>query len=255
VSELSEADPGANRSVLGRLLEELSWAGSSIRGYRQGGRGYENVLTAEVLGALDFLPRTRFLGAVISAAHGADRARQQLIAELEDAELVLLPPEIKLRASAPTYQAQLVVQPDGWIETPTCRVLIEAKRIRASSFQPEQLARQYAALWTNLGPKTPLLLLILGSPPPITVKGTGKTTPEAAVGAHLAAVLARSDRSELDSDTLLSRVSDVVAWITWDEINAIVTAAADSYPASDPSVRGTIARLTESVVESIARHA
>jgi len=224
-------------------------------GIPQGGRGYENVLTAEVLGALDFLPRTRFLGAVISAAHGADSARQQLIAELEDAEVVLLPPEIKLCASAPTYQAQLVVQPDGWIDTATCRVLIEAKRIRASSFQPEQLAREYAALWMNLGPKTPLLLLILGSPPPINVKGTGKTTREAAVGAHLAVVLARSDRTELDSDILLSRLNDVVAWITWDEIKTIVKAAADSYSPAHPSVRGTIARLTESVVQSIARHA
>jgi hypothetical protein len=87
------------------------------------------------------------------------------------------------------------------------------------------------ALWTNLGLKTPLLLL-LGSPRPITVRGTGRTTPEAAVGAHLAAVLARSDRYELDSDVLLSRVSDVVAWITWEEINAIVASAPRPYPPS-----------------------
>lgn len=68
---------GANRSALGRLLEELSWVGSSIRGYRSGGRGYENVLTAEVLGALDFMPRSAFLGAVIAAAHGADVTRER----------------------------------------------------------------------------------------------------------------------------------------------------------------------------------
>ena len=46
-----------NASVLGRLLEELSWAGNTIRNYREGGRGYENVLTAEALQGLDFLPR------------------------------------------------------------------------------------------------------------------------------------------------------------------------------------------------------
>ncbi|MBE9020222.1 hypothetical protein IQ272_29640 [Chroococcidiopsidales cyanobacterium LEGE 13417] len=44
-----------NSSVLGRLLEELSWVGSTIGSYRTGGRGLENVLTAEVFQALDFL--------------------------------------------------------------------------------------------------------------------------------------------------------------------------------------------------------
>jgi hypothetical protein len=65
--------PILNTSVLGRLLEELSWEGSSIRRYRHGGRGYDNVLTAEVLLALDFLPRQAFLGAVLRVAHGSPR--------------------------------------------------------------------------------------------------------------------------------------------------------------------------------------
>ncbi|HEV8555564.1 MAG TPA: hypothetical protein VGR06_04100 [Actinophytocola sp.] len=58
--------------MVGRLLEELSWEGPRVRQYRFGGRGLENVLTAEVLTALDFLPRRGFLGAVLAAAHGAD---------------------------------------------------------------------------------------------------------------------------------------------------------------------------------------
>lgn len=52
-------DPAARApdSTLGRLLQELSWVGSNIRAYRNGGLGFENVLTAEVLTVLDYLPR------------------------------------------------------------------------------------------------------------------------------------------------------------------------------------------------------
>jgi hypothetical protein len=51
----------SNASALGRFLEELSWCGVTIRNYRDGGRGYENVLTTEVLQGLDLLPRSPFL--------------------------------------------------------------------------------------------------------------------------------------------------------------------------------------------------
>ena len=44
------------------LLDELSWEGNAWK-YREGGLGLENVLTAEVFQALDFLPREAFLGA------------------------------------------------------------------------------------------------------------------------------------------------------------------------------------------------
>ena len=57
-------DPN-NSSVLGRLLEELSWVGKTIKNYREGGRGYENVLTAEVFQSLDFLPRKHFFGEIV----------------------------------------------------------------------------------------------------------------------------------------------------------------------------------------------
>jgi len=66
------------KSVLGRLLEELSWVGITIRDYRNGGRGFENVLTAEVFQALEFLPRQSFFGTVIEASHGAAKARALL---------------------------------------------------------------------------------------------------------------------------------------------------------------------------------
>ena len=72
-------------SALGRLLAEISWEGESVRRYRDGGIGLENVLTAEVLLALDFLPRTAFLDNLLKSAHGAEVARASLLAEVEDA--------------------------------------------------------------------------------------------------------------------------------------------------------------------------
>ena len=147
--------PILNTSVLGRLLEELSWEGSSIRRYRHGGRGYENVLTAEVLLALDFLPRQAFLGAVLRAAHGSETTLARIADEIEAAELTLLPEELKLRPSGASYQEQVVVQPDGMITSPHCVVMIEAKRIRKSKFQTEQLAREYIALMRDAAGRTP----------------------------------------------------------------------------------------------------
>ena len=51
---------GGNVSVIGRLLEEISWEGSRVKQYGEGGRGLENVLTAEVLLPLTYFPRGPF---------------------------------------------------------------------------------------------------------------------------------------------------------------------------------------------------
>src|SRR5947209_4581372 len=134
-----------NWSALRGLLREISWEGKTVKRYRLGGQGLENVLTAEALQALDFLPRTAFLGKVVTAAHGADRARKRLADEIESSKMDLLPgPHFLSRAES--GRKELVVQPDAVITSRRCYVLVEAKRIRASSFQREQLAREYALL-------------------------------------------------------------------------------------------------------------
>ena len=73
---------GGNVSVIGRLLEEISWEGSRVKQYREGGRGMENVLTAEVLLPLTYLPRAPFLAPVLRSAHGASAAVELAAAEL-----------------------------------------------------------------------------------------------------------------------------------------------------------------------------
>ena len=150
------SDP-ANMSALGRLLEEISWEGARVRGYRQGGRGLENVLTTEVFMLLDFLPRDRFFAPIIRAASGAEATLDRIASEADSANIQLLPGDVTL------MPAGINVQPDATITTTTCSVLVEAKRIKASAFQPEQLAREYLALLQEVTKRTPLLLLVLGS--------------------------------------------------------------------------------------------
>ena len=68
------------RSALCSLSNEISWEGNA-RKYRHGGPGLENVLTVEVFQALDFLPRTEFLGRIIQSADGGTPATLKTLAE------------------------------------------------------------------------------------------------------------------------------------------------------------------------------
>lgn len=243
-----------NSSVLGRLLEELSWVGATIRDYRDGGRGYENVLTAEALEGLDFLPRKAFLGAVLAAAHGADRARAQLVSELEEARFTLLPGSQYLIPSGDRHQTKLPVQPDGIIESPNTFTILEAKRIRSSSFQPEQLTREYVLTLRDAGQRTPILLLVLGSEPPVKVSKHGKLAISDAISIYLEAVLAKAENHSLTAAHTLTRVGEVVCWITWKEISQVVEAQRAASTSSDPSIQASIDRLATSVTRAITWH-
>lgn len=234
-------------STLNRLLMELSWAGPGIRAYRDGGSGFENVLTAEVLTALDFLPRTEFLGAVLRAAQGADGARKNLIDEVEQLNVIVLPDELSLSGS-------VGVQPDACLTSPGCYVLIEAKRIRRSSFQPEQLAREFVAVVQEARGRSPLLLLLLGEVPPVPVDRHGRLEIEQAIALHLDAVLDRVGASDLDRDALLERVPDTCAWITWHELAKTVADSEATFSSDNRSVAGTVKRLADSVAHAIERH-
>ena len=239
--------PGARDSTLGRLLQELSWVGSNIRAYRDGGLGFENVLTAVVLTVLDYLPRTAFLGAVIAGATGATEARRRVVEEIEKAELTLLPDDLMV---ARPEASPVVVQPDGVLVSPSCYVLIEAKRIKRSSFQAEQLAREYAAVLQEARGRTAMLLLVLGAPPPVSVAGEGRLSVEEAVARHLGKF---SPPAELLR--LLDQLGSVVAWTTWDQLRQVVEAQAKGFRCDDASVAGSVARLSGAVTDAVRRHA
>lgn len=238
--------PLENSSPIGRLLEEISWEGNA-RTYRDGGRGRENVLTTEVFALLDVLPRTVFLGAVLGAAHGADVARTAGIADVEQMNLEILPGDARAVLGDGSISTW-AVQPDVRLESPRSTVWVEAKRIRASSFQEHQITRTLHAMLTSTAHDTRLLLLVLGSPPPVKVQGVGT------VGISEAVAHSTSPMEAREREVLVAAGRDSVAWITWDELAAAVRRAADLYACGDSSTVAAVRRSSDAIARAIAWH-
>jgi hypothetical protein len=237
-------------NTLGRLLQEVSWEGNA-KHYRDGGRGFENVLTADVFQALDFLPRSSFFGRIIrSAGGGAQEALSRLADQIEDATLSLLPGDILLN----DRPSPLNVQPDGIIETDDVYCLVEAKRLRRSAFQPEQLAREYVAVLQESGDRDPLLLLVLPEAPPVPIRGHGRLSISDAITGWLEPVLERADSELPPIDELVSRIESTVAFITWTDVSDGLVAGLSDFASADTAVRGSVSRLVQSAREAIEWH-
>lgn len=235
--------PG-NSSPIGRLLEEISWEGNA-RAYRSGGRGRENVLTTEVFLALDFLPRSHFLGRLLQGAIGADDARSEICRTIEEAAIDVLPGNIQCGTSAkPT------IQPDALIETAANVCLVEAKRIIGSpTFQRPQITRSVQALHHRSQSRTGLLLLVVPTAPPVAVAGLGRMSIEDAVRLGISDCAHPREVLELEAFAAQS-----VAWITWAQIAAIVRSSAEQLETADGSLAATVQRLAQSVVRAIEWH-
>jgi hypothetical protein len=75
------------------------------------------------------------------------------------------------------------VQPDVWVTGPSVQLLVEAKGFRkGATFNVEQLPRELLCLQAHSGNRTPLLLLVLTTPPPIRLAGSGRRGRSARVG-------------------------------------------------------------------------
>lgn len=235
-----------NDSPIGRLLEEISWEGNA-RTYRDGGRGRENVLTTEVFALLDALPRIPFLGAVLRAAHGADAARMAGIADVEQLSVLVLPGDVRATHENGS-PSEWAVQPDVRLESLRTTVWVEAKRIRSASFQEHQIARTLQAMLTSTGHEVRLLVLLLGSPPPVKVKGLGKVAIADTV-AHSTSTIDGSERK-----ILMAASHDAVAWLTWEELATAVRAQAELYSSADPSTVSAVRRTTAAIERAITWH-
>ena len=229
-------------SAIRRLLDEISWEGNASK-YRDGGLGRENVLTAEVLQALDFLPRRAFLGEVLSNAFGADLAREHIGLDVEELILDVLPGDLELPS------LKIRAQPDALLSSDKSLVFVEAKRIRASAFQEEQLARELLLTAHHAAGRHCMLLLVLGSPPPIPVRGHG--------------VLDIADAVQLGSQMISERLGQevamphpltTVAYTTWAEIASMVSSAADAYAVGDQSTVRAIRRIAATAAEAVNAH-
>lgn len=245
-----EISSTASSSIVGKLLEEISW--ERARDYRKGGQGRENVLTAEVLVGLDFLPRTEFLGGVIRSAHGASEARAALAAEAEELRMHFLPGDLRLGSG--NHKGRPFVQPDAVFETPSTYTLVEAKRIRYGSFQPEQLAREYVALMSNTGASKPVFLL-LGVTPPLRVKGSGLLEIHDAVSRFLGPVLDRVGDEALPSKSeLLEQIPEIFCWISWEELNGSIAQALAQHSPLHRSSEASVRRIAAFVHNAIVWH-
>jgi hypothetical protein len=236
-----------NDSIIGRLLDEISWEGNAKK-YRGGGRGKENVLTAEVFYPLSFLPRAAFLGEVVTQAHGADAARRRVAAEIEDAQISLLHGDVQLAESS------IRVQPDVLLTSPSTYTFVEAKRIRSSRFQADQLAREFVATLQQASDQIPLLLVILGSPPPVVVDQIpGRVHLEEAIVQRLDRVVTGGEPSSRVED-LLSALPDTLAWTTWAEIRALLVANRHRFSGAADGLAATVTRLCDAAITAIDWH-
>lgn len=239
-------------SLIGRLLAEISWDGNA-RTYRDGGRGRENVLTTEVFQALDFLPRTRFLGRVIRSAEGAEETRRMIVSQIDEAVIELLPGDLVVSGKGAGSEP-LSVQPDGIIQTPDVYCLLEAKRIRRGAFQPHQLAREYLTVLREAGDRHPLLLLVLPEAPPVLVRGHGRLSIQEAIARWVTPILPQLDAEFPSAEELVKGIESAVAWVTWSTISEDVAAGLEHLNCPDASFFGSISRLVQSVRQAIEWH-
>ena len=241
--------------MIDRLLETLSWDGATIKKYRQGGAGQENVLTAEVLSALDFLPREAFLGEVLRCAHGDQSTLALVAAEAEAAEITVLGEDIHLKPSGARHGERMTLQPDAVIEMPGTFVLVEAKRIRKPAlFGDDQLAKSLAVAVARAENRRALVLVVMGAPPPIRIRSGGPAVSiEESVRAHLPAISSGSD-FDLDDARMIRETDSTMAWVTWSEVRDICVRSLASYDDALPTIRGAVTRLVESIVCAVDRH-
>ena len=242
MSELGAPPP----SSIGRLLEEVSWEGNA-RTYRGGGLGRENVLTAEVFTALDFLPREAFLGEIIRESHGASASPKDAVAgESENGSVTVLPGDLDpTDAPGSTWR----VQPDVLIESPSGVAFVEAKRIKSSQFQEHQLLKTLATLRDYAGSRDFLLLIVTGDPPPYRVERQGRLSIADSIEHSLSIVSDPGDREQLRSAAETS-----ICWTTWEDIAGIVNASARSIAPETGPAAATIQRLAASVQDAVHRH-
>lgn len=140
------------------------------------------------------------------------------------------------------------MQPDATVTTATTLCFVEAKRLRAASFQRPQMARTLLALQHAAAGRTALLLLVVASPPPVAVAGLGRLSIEAAIDVGI------EDFPSPDADAIRALAATSVAWITWDEIAVVGAEGTRTLGELPDSVSSSITRLSSAVTTAIDWH-
>jgi len=133
-------------------LENMSWGSSGgqddndimgflnvAQGLKNGGRGLEDVLMADFLNILDFIPR-EFINTILKETSGGQEEKPTVSDNVE------------IKGNAGNYyipyedadKGVLLAQPDGWIADENILILLEAKGFKKSSaLNKGQLAKEY----------------------------------------------------------------------------------------------------------------
>jgi hypothetical protein len=243
-------------SIIGSLLCDISWSGNTVNKYRKAGKGYENVLTAEVFQILDFLPRTFFLGEVLRNLHSKNtKVLERLNAEVEELRLNLFPGNHYLKKNPTSHQSGVSVQPDGLFETPSIYGLLELKRIKKSgSFQPLQLAREFYLVTRDAKEKIPFMILVIAKEPPVPVHSNGNVDLVPYIQKTLPEVYKSADSHHLSLSQLQDMVEDHISWITWSEIKTIISQLKEKHQSNNSSIDSSVTRLCDTLIHAIDFH-
>lgn len=243
------------KTIIGRILSEVSWAGRKVKDYRKGGAGFENVLTAEVFQLLDLLPRNKFLYKILEKIKMMDGQKFFISKdEAEEMELDILPGNYYLKKNFKTHQEGMSVQPDGFIESNKTLIMIEAKRIKSSSFQQKQLAKEFFLLTREAKEKKPFLLLITSKNPPFLIKGLGRKKPEEDILDEIESVYLSANNHDLSLEDIKSRIKRSLGWITWFDIIDICHNQLENLNLKNSSYENSIKRMVKELDKVIKRH-
>lgn len=243
------------KTIIGRILSEVSWAGSKVKTYRKGGAGFENVLSAEVFQILDFLPRKQFLHKILENIKMISGYNFSISEdEAEEMNLDILPGNFYLKKNFKAHRDGMSVQPDGFIESNKTLIMLEAKRIKSSSFQQKQLAKEFYLLTREAKKKRPFLLLITSSDPPFLVKGIGKKSPEKDILDEMESVFLKANNHSLSLLDIKDLVMNSVGWITWFDILEICQNQLENIGIKDSSYKNSIKRMVYELQKVIERH-
>jgi hypothetical protein len=243
-----------NSTVIGRLVAEISWQGNKVKQYRNGGRGIENILTAETILALDLLPRSWFLGEIFKDLNGkAQEVKEKLVAEAETLDITFLSDHIYLDRNA-SHEKGFAVDPDVVLTSDEIYAFIEVKRIRENKFQSEQLAREYLVLTRDALDRMPAFLLFLGRKPPIKVDKLGYVEPKEAILKTLDDVYGKLDKHPASLDELKQNIDATLLWISWQEIANIIERQISDFECNDQSVYLSIQRICKLLQRAIVWH-
>lgn len=104
------------------------------------------------------------------------------------------------------------------------------------------------------GNRVPLLLVILGSPPPVAVETFPQRVPMQDAIMQRLERLDASWEAPSDPEDLANRITDTLAWTTWADIRHVIGANRHRAAEAPETLAATITRLCDAATTAIDWH-